>query len=179
MQADDFLMGGSGVQAARFERIGSAVTGYISGKPKVQQMTDFTTSEPLTWPNGEPKLQMIVTMATDQVDPAVEGDDGMRRIYVKGQMKKAVADAVRQAGARGLEEGGLLTVTYVRDGRKTNPKFKAPKEYSATYQRPAVPVLPDEPTPTAPPMPQPAAVAPQAVWGQQPAPQAPSAWQNA
>jgi hypothetical protein len=29
--------------------------------------------------------------------------------------------------------GGVLSVTYVADGQKTNPKFAAPKQYSATY----------------------------------------------
>ncbi|AJC53976.1 hypothetical protein [Streptomyces sp. 769] len=179
MHADEFLMGGSGAPAARFDHIGATITGYVVGRPQVKQMTDFTTNEPLAWPNGEPKLQLIVTLATDQNDPTIESDDGLRRVYVKGQMKKVVADAVRKAGARGLEENGALTLRYVRDGKKTNPKFKAPKEYEASYQKPTTPVAPDEPNPVAPPMPQPPQqAAPQAVWGHQSAPQAPSPWQN-
>lgn len=130
--ADDFLMGG-GIPAAKFPAFGAAASGRITEKPTVSQQTDFTTGEPKVWADGSPQLQLVVTLATEQRDAEIPDDDGSRRIYVKGQMKKAVQDAVRKSGAKGLEVGGVLTVTYVGDGEKTNPRFAAPKQYSATY----------------------------------------------
>lgn len=136
INANDFLMSG-GAKSAKFEQIGAFASGRITEEPTVQQQKDFTTGEPLFWNDGQPRMQLVVTLATDQQDPADRDDDGTRRIYVKGQMKNAIQQAVRAAGARGLEVGGVLKVTYVRDGVASNPRFNAPKEYAAEYQAPA------------------------------------------
>lgn len=133
---DDFLMAGGGVPSAKFERPGASVTGTIADL-QVRQQTDVRTREPLTWPNGDPKMQLVVTLNTTQRDPTIEDDDGQRRIYVKGKrLTDATRDAVKTVGAKGLEIGGTLTVTYVRDGQAAGVGISPPKEYSVTYQRP-------------------------------------------
>ncbi|MEU0691941.1 hypothetical protein [Streptomyces uncialis] len=149
--ADDFLMGG-GVPSAKFPTVGHTVSGRISERPTVEQQRDFTTGELKFWDDGKPQMQLVVTLATAERDPENPEDDGTRRLYVKGQMKNAVAAAVRATGARGLEVGGTLTVTYSRDGVKTNPRFNAPKNFDAQYVPAAANELntPD-PGPTAPP----------------------------
>lgn len=134
MEANDFLMSG-GAPAAKFPTIGTTVAGTITQQPEVQQIRDFSTGEPLYWPDGKPKMQLVVTLATDQRDPQTPDDDGRRRLYVKGLMRTAIRDAVRKAGARGLEVGGRLEVTYVADGeRKGN--LNPPKLYKAAYTPP-------------------------------------------
>lgn len=151
--ADDFLMGGS-IPSAKFPTIGATVTGRITTQPTVEQQRDYTTGEPKFWDDGKPQMQMVVTLATSDRDPDVQDDDGTRRLYVKGQMKNAIAQAVRAAGARGLEVEGVLAVKYVRDGEKKNPRFNAPKEYAARYTPAATAQLntPDPaPAPTAAP----------------------------
>ncbi|MFT2014637.1 hypothetical protein ACMA1D_02130 [Streptomyces sp. 796.1] len=130
--ADDFLMGG-GVTSAKFPTLGTTVSGRITERPTVEQQRDFTTGELKFWDDGKPQMQLVVTLATAERDPLNPEDDGARRVYIKGQMKNAVAAAVRASGARGLEIGGTLTVTYARDGQKTNPRFNAPKNYDAVY----------------------------------------------
>ncbi|WP_112469440.1 hypothetical protein [Streptomyces triticisoli] len=130
--ADDFLMGGS-IPSAKFPTIGTTIGGQITTQPTVEQQRDYTTGEPKFWDDGKPQMQMVVTLATSDRDPAVQDDDGTRRLYVKGQLKNAIAQAVRAAGARGLEVGGRLAVTYVRDGERKNPRFNAPKEFTAQY----------------------------------------------
>lgn len=130
--ADDFLLGGS-VPSAKFPVIGTTVAGRITTPPTVEQQRDYTTGEAKFWDDGKPQMQLVVTLATNLRDPQISDDDGTRRLYVKGQLKNAVAQAVRAAGARGLEVGGLLEVTYARDGERKNPRFNAPKEYTATY----------------------------------------------
>lgn len=130
--ADDFLMGG-GVPSAKFPAIGHTVSGRITERPIVEQQRDYTTGDLKFWDDGKPQMQLVVTLATNERDPENPEDDGTRRLYVKGQMKNVVASAVRATGARGLEVGGTLTVTYARDGQKTNPKFNAPKNFDAAY----------------------------------------------
>jgi hypothetical protein len=130
--AEDFLLGGS-VPSAKFPTPGTTVSGRITERPTVEQQRDYTTGELKWWEDGKPQQQLVVTVATDLRDPEVQDDDGTRRFYVKGQMKNAVAQAVRAAGARGLEVGGVLTVTYSGDGERKNPRFNAPKNFTAQY----------------------------------------------
>ncbi|WP_063735586.1 hypothetical protein [Streptomyces sp. RTd22] len=163
--ADDFLMGG-GVPSAKFPAIGTSVSGRITERPTVEQQRDYTTGDLKFWDDGKPQMQLVVTLATSERDPENPEDDGARRLYVKGQMKNAVASAVRQAGARGLEVGGVLSVMYSGDGERKNPRFNAPKNFSAEY----VPAAANElhtPDPTAQPQapqyPAPAAVPQQAA----------------
>jgi hypothetical protein len=130
--AADFLMGG-GVQSAKFPILGTSITGRIVSEPTVEQQKDFTTGEAKFYDDGKPQMQLVVTLATNDRDPANPDDDGQRRLYVKGQMKTAVAQAVRAAGAPHLQVGGTLTVTYSRDGERKNPRFNAPKNFDAVY----------------------------------------------
>lgn len=160
--ANDWLMGG-GVKSATFGAIGARNAGYIVRQPEVVQQRDYTTGEPKFWDDGSPMQQLVVQLATDQRDPADAEDDGTRALYVKGQMKNAVRDAVRTTGAPGLEVGGYLDVQYVRDGEAKKRGMNPPKEYTAAYtsaanaalgapgQAPAAPPAPTQAAPTASP----------------------------
>lgn len=130
--ANDFLMGG-GVASAKFPQIGASVTGVICRQPEVQQQTDITTGEPKFWGDGKPRQQLQVQLQTNERDPSVQHDDGIRAVYVKAQMQKAVREAVKQSGAKGLEIGGTLTITYIGDGEPSQRGMNAPKQYSAVY----------------------------------------------
>jgi hypothetical protein len=137
--ADQFLLGGGG-KSASFPTIGTTVSGTIAAMPETRQQTDIS-GNPLTWENGDKRWQLVVPLQTDlREDP---DDDGIRNLYVKGSkdpksqsLHAAVASAVQAAGAKGLELGGTLTVTYVGDGVASTRGFNPPKKYQATYQRP-------------------------------------------
>lgn len=133
--ASEFLMGG-GTASAKFPQVGATVTGRIVREPEVQQQKDFTTGELKFWNDGKPMQQLQVILATDERDPEVADDDGERAVYVKGNLLKAVREAVRKAGAKGLDVGGTLTVTYSGDGEVTKRGFNAPKLYTASYVPP-------------------------------------------
>lgn len=136
---DQFLLGGGG-KSASFPTIGTKVTGTIAATPQVRQQTDMS-GNPLNWENGDPRLQLVVALQTELRDDP--DDDGIRNLYVKGSkdpksqsLHAAVAAAVQKAGAKGLELGGTLTVTYVADGVASTRGFNPPKKYEATYERP-------------------------------------------
>lgn len=133
MDANSFLMGGGGAPTAKFPTPGTVIGGRITEPPTVEQQRDIQTGEKKFWSDGNPMMQMVVTVQTDQRDPAIEDDDGRRRIFVRAQMKNAIADAVRAAGARGLEVGGILRVRYSHDGEPKKVGFSAPKQYDAHY----------------------------------------------
>jgi hypothetical protein len=150
--ANDWLMGG-GVASAKFPTPGTTVGGEIVRPPTLMQQRDISTGKPKTWENGDPMMQLAVQVSTGQIDPAVPNDDGVRAIYVKGQMQQAVREAIRQAGAPGLEVGGRLAVTYVRDGEPPQRGMNAPKEYTAQYVSAAnVALTSDQPAPAAAPL---------------------------
>lgn len=139
--ADDFLMGGGGAPTAKFPTPGTVVTGRITQKPTVEQQRDIKTGDNKFWSDGNPMMQLVVTVQTELRDPSIDEDDGRRRLFVKGVMKNAIADAVRNAGARGLEVGGTLAVTYTHDGVAKQMGMSAPKQYTATYTPAAVAAL--------------------------------------
>lgn len=138
----DFLFG-SGGNYADFGTMGTFHGGFITTPPSVSQQTDMSTGELKTWGNGDPMKQLIVTLQTEERDPAKEGDTGLRTMYVKGSMKAesesmtaAIAGAVKAAGGEKLEVGGWLGVQYYADGEVTTRGFTAPKKYRAQYKVP-------------------------------------------
>lgn len=159
----------SGTTSAKFPTIGTVVTGTIIETPKITQQTDFKDGSLKYYSNGDPMQQLVVRLETELRDNP--DDDGVRALYVKGQMKNAVRDAVKESGAPGLQVGGKLSVRYARDGEAVGTV--APKEYEARYF-PADQAAADsflgtpepEPAPAdpwgAPAQPAPAAPAPQA-----------------
>lgn len=134
LSANDLLMGG-GVSAAKFPTIGTVVAGQIIREPEAREQTDFQTGATLRWDNGDPKMQIVVQLATNQRETG--DDDGVRALYIKGGMLNAVRDAVRKSGAKGLEVGGTLAITYSGDGEASKRGFNPPKLYAATYTAPS------------------------------------------
>jgi hypothetical protein len=132
MSVQDFLSGG-GAPVAKFPNIGSIVKGTVE-EAAVTQQTDFATGIPTTWDDGSPRMQLVVTLSTDERDDAINDDKGQRRVFIKGQMLTAVKDAVRAAGAKSLEVGGTLAVQYKSDGEPPKAGFHAPKIYAAQYK---------------------------------------------
>lgn len=127
---NDFLLGG-GIPACKFPIIGTTVKGTVANSEVVQQ-TEFATGTPKTYTDGNPMMQVVITLATDERDPQIDGDDGQRKLYVKGQMRQAVAEALRKAGAK-LEKGGVLAVQYVEDKPSETRGFNPTKVYRAQY----------------------------------------------
>lgn len=133
--ANSFLLSTS-TRAAKFDSIGVTVGGPILRDPELRQQNDFDSGKPKTWDDGSPAMQLVVSVQTDLRDPADPEDDGERTFYIRANLQRAVANAVRAAGAKGLEVGGVLTVTYSGDGEAKKRGFSAPKLYTATYTPP-------------------------------------------
>ena len=95
---DEFLMS-AGIRSASFQNLGDYVVGFIARQPEVQQQRDFNTGEPKVWNDGNPRKQLRVVLTTEVRDPEDSEDTGERAVYIRGNMQKAVAQAVRQAGA--------------------------------------------------------------------------------
>ncbi|MEU8683179.1 hypothetical protein [Streptomyces sp. NPDC048611] len=162
--AQDWLMGG-GTKSASFDGAPPITNkGQIVDLPPLVQKRDFDTGDPLYWPDGRPKMLMQVNIQTDQRDPSDPEDEGVRALYLEYRKAAAVRDAVRGSGAKRLEIGGTLSLTYTGDDHAARRgKGNPPKNYSATYTAPdplAAVASPQDPPPPQPWQAPPAAPAP-------------------
>jgi hypothetical protein len=137
---NSFLMGSESVPSASFLTKGTKHEGEILDL-KVRQQLDIDTRKPLFWDNGDPKMQVVVTIQTDEFDDEIEDDDGRRRLYVKYKMKDAIADAVRAAkeerpDIEGLEVGGWLSVEFIKQDKPTKRGKSGVKHFEAVYEPP-------------------------------------------
>lgn len=121
---------GSGAAAAKFDQIGDKFAGVIVDEPQVVQQRNYDTDEPEFWSDGQPKMQVVLTVRED-------GTEEERRLFVKAGLQKAFKDALRRAGQRAPQLGAHVTVTYSGDGEQKNRKFKPPKLYTVVYVPPA------------------------------------------
>jgi hypothetical protein len=132
----------TGIRSAAFQSVGDKIVGFISRQPEVQQQRDFETGELKVWSDGNPMMQLRVVLSTDLRDPDDAEDSGERALYIRGNMQRAIAQAVRAASAPGLEVGGKLLIKYVADGKAPRRGFNPPKVYEARYRAPERDVTP-------------------------------------
>lgn len=194
------ILFGSGVPSAKFDAHGITWAGRIVAISEPYQEREYVKGDPAggalkTFPSGDPIMTFTLDLDTGRLDPGIEGDDGIRRVYMDGQrIKKAVREGVRASGARGLAIGGHLSITYTHDD--TPGDVRSGKNYTCTYtpgaaannvlmqqqeppaapapapQQYAQPAPQQQYSPAAPP---PAPVAPAPQQYAQPAPVAPAA----
>lgn len=131
-----FLLGTEAVPSASFLTKGTIHEGKILDL-RMRQQTDIKTRKPMFWDNGDPRMQLVVTLQTDEIDDEIEDDDGRRRLFLKYKLKDAVADAVRESGTEeGLEVGGYLKVKFVSQDKPEKRGNSGVKNYKARYTPP-------------------------------------------
>lgn len=137
---NDFLFAQGG-KSFKFERIGDTIKGEII-KAEVRQQTSMD-GQLLTWDDGSPRKQLVVTIQTDAHD--TDDDDGVRSIYAKGgnfeiakgegtSMRNAIAEAVKDAGASSLDPGDELAVCFTGES-KAKRGYSPAKLYVAGFKK--------------------------------------------
>lgn len=115
-------------------KVGEAYTGTISNL-ETAQVRNFETGDPEFWEDGNPKLQIVVTLATDYLDPDVEGDDGTRKVYLFGQKLQAAKQAMKEANVTKLEKGFVFTIKFAGEKPSSNKKYNNVKLYEITLAK--------------------------------------------
>jgi len=131
---NDLLMSG-GVPSVKFDTIGDTVIGTIVDEPKATQMNKYKTDEPAFWKSGDPMMQVIVTIQTDNRDPGDPTDDGRRRLYITPRMMPPVREAIVKAGAKGLAIGGRIAVRWISGSGEGEGNAR---QFAADYAAPVV-----------------------------------------
>jgi len=134
---NQFLMGG-GIPSAKFAIKGASVRGSVIAPPVTRQQSDMVTKELKFFKGGDPMMQVVIRLQTDERDPSIEADDGQRALYIKGASIRKLREAIRRTGAKGLEVGGYLVQTYVSDEMPVGGAPQGAKVYEFQYTRPAV-----------------------------------------
>lgn len=142
-QAAAFLSGG--LTSVKFPEVGFTVTGTVIDF-RMQQQRDYDSGEPLVWNDGSPRMQLVVDLQCEPTGITWEGlqrrqvaipnDTGMRSLYVKGHLQKAVAQALRDADNAQFEIGGTLVVQRIQDAEQPDKKKIAPMQFRAAWQAP-------------------------------------------
>jgi hypothetical protein len=104
----------SGGTYLKWEHPGTTYTGIITDVA-MRQSRKYESTELDTWEDNTPKMQVVVTLATDYVDQAHQDDDGTRMISINlwsGQ-KKALVSACKAAGVTEPQVGQRFTATHV------------------------------------------------------------------
>ena len=111
---DRLLSGGAKSAFNKDSRPGDSITGIITDIA-VRTATEYGTGAPLTFPDGAPKEQIIVTIKAEGIVPTDDDDDMHRSVYVKGwgQQKRAFIDEARKSGKPSA--GDRFTAIYVKD----------------------------------------------------------------
>lgn len=156
-ETGDFFGGAASISfnAANGYQRGTFRGGIVKSK-RITDQTDMKTGEVKRYKNGDVMKQMIVTVQTTERSDAT--DDGERRLFMKGDMVRAVRSAYKPTGANDVEIGGWLYVAWVNDKASQTSGFSAQKLYEALYARPGQPdpmAGRPQPAPVAPPVQQP------------------------
>lgn len=137
--ANGMLMQGGGV-GCQFPTVGHSFTGTVLSWGEPFQQTNQQTGELLFFDaeKKQPRMQFPLTLATDArgkfdddgnpID--LPDDDGVRTLYVKNRVQKAIRDAIHKAHGSGLEKGALLTITRIKPTALKNKKMY---DYSAVW----------------------------------------------
>lgn len=95
--------------------------GEVVGDYKESQMRKFdpklgrSSNEPAFWDDGSPKMQITVTVRSEERNPGEDGDDGLRQLYIPIASKTKAGSkfceliaALKRTGAPGPRIGGRL-----------------------------------------------------------------------
>jgi hypothetical protein len=114
----------------RFTNAGDKIRGTIIDDPTVLPLREFGTDKPKLDRNGTPVMQVLLVLATEQLD----GDehDGRWRVFIdKALLKRAVAEAIKKAGSDGLGVGDEISISF--DGLKEMPSGRSAKSFTVSF----------------------------------------------
>jgi len=173
---DDLVFGG-GSPSAVLKDIGQSVEGFIVGKRK-RQAREYNPNEPgkgalKFYEDGRPIEELVLDLRTEQRDPSIPNDDGVRSVYFKSTWKRELARVLKNAGEDSIPLGGWLRIVRTHDepGKGAQPK----KLVSIEYRSAADVSVTGTPQAAPQPVQAPVQQAPVAAPTQQPAQPAPTA----
>lgn len=140
-EANLFLSGGAPGQ--KFPEVGAKFSGTLISWEMADQ-TDLDTGEIKTWPDGKPRKQLIMTIQGEPTGYTLEwngrgfdrkmlaDDDGIRRLFVKGQMQSALGKAMRNAKGS-VEAGAYIEIVRTADIDPSKKGYSPTQTFNAKW----------------------------------------------
>jgi hypothetical protein len=112
----------------KFTEVGQTCKGTIVSEPRVVETDDL---------NGGRSKKLVLD---------VETAEGTFSLWLPANRKitTAVSQAVKEAGATGLAQGGKIAVKFTGEGEQLKVGFNPPKLFTAKYEAPAKVVAVDD-----------------------------------
>lgn len=129
------LVANSGAAAPSFfnkdSKIGDSITGMVV-EVQTRQHRDPQTNKSGVWENGDPMIQVVVSIQTELHDGA--DDDGVRSVFIKwwGKQRAAFLEALKDAGQDNLSVGQEFTATLTGTEKNANKALSDTKLYEYT-----------------------------------------------
>jgi len=145
--ADDLLFGGSGPAAWKFDAPGAYHEGIVVQKD-TQPAREYNPNPqaPVVYkkyPGTDTVIEEIVlTLQTEERDPAKPGDTGLRRWFINSlDQKQKLAAAIKATGGKSIDLGGKVGVRFTHEEGANRKKI-----YDVTWA-PAADVALSKPAP--------------------------------
>jgi len=107
VSVEELFSEGPKYTSVKFPTVGTKFSGVVI-EQEAQQQREFESGTPLFWPDGRPKMQVVLTCTDSATGDTV-------RLYCKSLMLKAAKEAVRAAGLKSFEPGTKIEVAYTGD----------------------------------------------------------------
>lgn len=127
-EAAQGFLDGLGAPALAFPAEGTGYIGQVLSATTTQQ-TDINTGGGLTFGDGNPKMQLVVTLATGERLESIEGDDGERRWFTSFGAAKALKAALK-AARTDLAEGVTIAVVFDSTDKPATKGLNGAKHYA-------------------------------------------------
>lgn len=107
--------------------MGTSFDVTIDKNPELVQSTDLETRAPAVWPDGNPKMSVVISVTNNETQ-----EQQSLWAAKPGGMYSALAEAERKAGAE-ITAGGRLVITFSGETPNKNPRLNARKDYTIDY----------------------------------------------
>jgi len=129
--------GGAPLYFNKYSEIGDSVEGIVFESTPVQAR-DYESNVLKFWDDGSPMMQLSITLKTNLRDPAIENDDGRRRVFLRwwGSDRSNTLEAVQRAGDSFVRDGAWMRITFTGFGEQKDKKLNPPKVFEVAYKAP-------------------------------------------
>lgn len=110
--------------------------GRVLGK-KIVPQTKMGTNEIITWQDGTPREQMVLTLQT--AERADAQDDGQRQLFIKGDGVRSCREALSAVKASDIEIGGWYYQAWVDEKPAKQTGYNPQKVFKSIYASPGAP----------------------------------------
>lgn len=133
-ELDEFFSGGGGPKAISWKdaKMQTSYSGIIT-KVELRDKRDKQGNVELN-KYGKPKKIVILTLLTDLRDPEIEGDNGLRRMFLQGNAQWELRQALKRANAVKPLKGGRFKITLI--GTKPTEHYNDQNLFQVLYGDP-------------------------------------------